>query len=370
MAHIRKNSNGTFRADIRMKGVSINKTFSSKPKAQQWADETESKIKTIRALSPDAIKLLSLDEVEIYGGFDLFKRLNIRLDIILFNDLVNEYVSQWRGKDSSLMWRLKFWTDTLGNCPIKSIQSSEIKQALRDYGKGLNPDHSTSKPRGKNAQQRLRATLSGVFLYACSPEIEYLEVNPAQFKWGSEDNKIVRYLDDDERERLLSEARKPEYWDKLYLLILLGMTSGMRKSEMTGLRWTDIDFENSTASLADSKNGEPRINPLPSVVIRELKRFRTIGNSFVFSGDNPLKVFDWRRNWERLRRNADIQNFRFHDLRHSACSYLIMGGATLYEAAQILGHKDISTTQRYAHMSVQHKQNLSDRIFTQLLGEG
>ena len=368
MAHIRKNSNGTFRADIRMKGASINKTFSSKPKAQQWADETESKIKTIRALSQDAIKYLSIDQVNDYGGFDLFNRLNVRLDIILFNDLVNEYVSQWTGKDSSLMWRLKFWTDTLGNHPIKSIQPNEIKQALRDYGKGLNPNGTTSKPRGKNTQQRLRATLSGVFIYACSPEIEYLETNPAQFKWGSHDNKIVRYLDEDERNRLLSEAKTPDYWEKLYLLILMGMTTGMRKAEMMGLRWADIDFEGCTASLHDTKNGEPRINPLPSVVIRELKRFRTIGNSLVFSGDNPHKVFDWRRNWEKVRQKAKIKSFRFHDLRHTAASYLVMNGASLYETAQILGHKDTSTTQRYAHMSVQHKQNISNQIFNKVFG--
>ncbi len=369
MAHIRNNSSGTFRADIRLKNVTINKTFPSRLKAQQWALETEDKIKRLRGLSKDQIKSLTIDQIGALGGVALFKRLHIKLDIMLFNSLVDEYVNQWTGKDSSLLWRLKFWTDTLGNQPIKAIKPAEIKQALRDYGKGLNPDGSVSQPRGKNAQQRLRATLSGVFLYACDPENEYLDINPAQFKWASEDNKIVRYLDDAERQRLLSEARKPAYWDKLYLLILLGLTTGMRKAEMLNLKWSDIDFENRTASLADTKNGEPRINPLPPIVLTELREFRTIGNGFVFCHNNPHKPFDMRRNWERLRRNANIQNFRLHDLRHSAASYLVMGGANLYETGQILGHKSPETTARYAHVSVEHKKNLSDRVFTKLLSE-
>jgi integrase len=369
MAHIRNNSSGTFRADIRRKGITINKTFPSRIKAQQWADEIEDKIKRIRGSSKEEIKSLTIDQVEALGGVSLFKRLHIKLDIMLFNDLVDEHVSQWRGKDSSLLWRLKFWTDTLGNQPIKAIKSAEIKQALRDYGKGLNPDGSISKPRGKNAQKRLKATLSGVFLYACNPENEYLEINPAQFKWVSEDIKIVRYLSNAERERLLSETKKPEYWDKLYLLVLMAMCTGMRKSEMLNLKWNDVDFEQATASLADSKNGEPRINPLPSIVLTELRKFRTIGNGFVYCHDNPHQPFDFRRNWERVRRNADIQRFRFHDLRHTAASYLIMGGANLYETGQILGHKSPETTARYAHVSVEHKKNVSNQVFTKLLSE-
>ena len=352
-----------------MKGVCINKTFHSVETARFWADETESNIKAIRALSKSEAKTLTLNEVEALGGLVLFNRLNIRLDIVLFKDLADEYVKQWTGKDSSLFWRLKFWVDLFGDKPIKSINSREIKQVLRDYGCGQNPDGTKSKPRGKNAQQRLRATLSSVFIYACSPEIECLETNLAQFKWGSTTNKIVRYLSDDERERLLTEARNPKYWDKLYLLVLMGMCTGMRKSEMLGLLWCDIDFEQSMAALADSKNGEPRINPLPSILLRELKKFRIVGVGLVFCNRNPHKAFDPRRNWERLRRNAQIENFRFHDLRHTAASYLVMSGASLYKAGQVLGHKSSQTTERYAHLSTQHKQNLVNKVFNKVLGE-
>ena len=75
MAHIRTNHNGTFRADIRMKGISINKTFHSVDMARLWSDETESNIKAIRALSKVEIKCLSLGQVKTLGGIDLFKRV-------------------------------------------------------------------------------------------------------------------------------------------------------------------------------------------------------------------------------------------------------------------------------------------------------
>lgn len=61
-----------------------------------------------------------------------------------------------------------------------------------------------------------------------------------------------------------------------------------------------------------------------------------------------------------------MSNFKFHDLRHSAASMLVMAGATLYETAQVLGHKSVQTTARYAHLSVDHKQELTDRIMGEI----
>jgi integrase len=65
-------------------------------------------------------------------------------------------------------------------------------------------------------------------------------------------------------------------------------------------------------------------------------------------------------------KEADITNFRFHDLRHSAASYLAMGGASLIEIADVLGHKNLETTRRYAHLSVNHKRQLTDQLLGSL----
>jgi len=122
------------------------------------------------------------------------------------------------------------------------------------------------------------------------------------------------------------------------------------------------------ARLADTKNGEPRTLPLPKPVIEELMRWREVGTGLVFPSDiKPGKPFEFRKHWDKLLIDAGIENFRFHDLRHSAASYLVMSGATLHETAEILGHKSIATTQRYAHLSTDHKAAIAERVLGGIL---
>jgi len=215
--------------------------------------------------------------------------------------------------------------------------------------------------KGNNTLLRMKSVLSSIFIYAIDKK--YLEKNPTlKVKIKAEKNQIERFLSDAERVRLLNVC-KQSTWDKMHLLILLAVTTGMRKSELSYLRWNDINFDKGLATLHDTKNGSPRLNPIPNFVLEEMKPFRQVGNGLIFFSPNDReKPFDFRKQWEKMRRDADIIDFRFHDLRHSAASYLVMGGATLYETGQILGHKSQETTQRYAHLSTGHKSELSERV--------
>jgi len=94
-------------------------------------------------------------------------------------------------------------------------------------------------------------------------------------------------LSDSEREALLG-ACKESTWDRLHLLVMAAITTGMRKSELINLRWNHINFDNGLASLADTKNGEPRINAIPDITLVELKKFRQIGNGLVFGGTKKI----------------------------------------------------------------------------------
>ena len=207
--------------------------------------------------------------------------------------------------------------------------------------------------------------LSAIFKYAV--ERGYLKKNPVRgISIKATPNKIVRYLSDIERERLI-EACLKSTWPKLYLLVLLAITTGMRRSELINLRWSDIDFESSIAYLADTKNGEPRLNPIPEIAMKELKKFRRVGNGLVFpSPAKPDKPFEFIKQWKIALNKAGIEKFRFHDLRHTAASYLVMGGATLHDAAEILGHKSTETTKRYAHLSTQHKLEVANRVMSKV----
>ena len=177
----------------------------------------------------------------------------------------------------------------------------------------------------------------------------------------------VHFLSDVERERLLAACRQSE-WPRLYLLVLMAMSTGMRKSEMLNLTWADIDFENCLAFLHDTKNGEPRVCPLPSATIGEMKQFRGIGPALVFpSPIKPEKPFEFKKHWKKAMDDAKVQNFVFHSLRHDFCSSIAMHGASMVEIAELAGHKDLQTTKRYTHLSVKHKQKVAEDIMQKVL---
>jgi len=359
MATIRELSNGRFRTDIRKCGTFISgKTFNTKKQAEAYACEVEINIDSILNLKPKKLKKLSPAKVEELGGQWLFQKLGVELKFRTFEILANEYMRQWTGKDKNQLYRAAYWSDYFKDKPIKSITPKQVKKAIKDFAasNAFTTDGSgrkSNKPRSSNTVIRYKAVLSVMFKYAVRED--YLKENPADNIYvQATPNKIERYLSDDERIKLLAECKKST-WDKMHLLVLLAITTGMRKSELMGLRWTDVDFEKGLAMLTDTKNGESRNNPIPEVTLNELRIFRQIGNGLIFnSPTRPERPFEFRKQWTGALDRAGIGSFRFHDLRHSAASYLVMAGATLYETAQVLGHKSTQTTERYAHLSTGH----------------
>jgi integrase len=175
---------------------------------------------------------------------------------------------------------------------------------------------------------------------------------------------IVRHLDDDERQALLDACRKSEY-EPLYLMVLFALTTGVRRGELLGLRWQDIDLERRVAVLQNTKNGDRRAVPIvPEVarLLREHGKVRNIGNDQLFVGDGPTDVWLFDKAWYAALKAAKVKDFRFHDLRHTAASYLAMSGATTAEIAAVLGHRTLAMVKRYAHLSDQHVGTVVERM--------
>ena len=173
----------------------------------------------------------------------------------------------------------------------------------------------------------------------------------------------VRYLSDDERTALLETCRRSEY-KPLYLIVLFAMTTGMRRGELLGLRWSDVDPERRVAVLHNTKNGDRRSVPIvPEVaeLLREHGKVRRLDKDLIFgsAGDDAV-WFD--KFWYRALKAANIKDFRFHDLRHTAASYLAMSGATTAEIAAVLGHRTLQMVKRYAHLSDQHTGTVIERM--------
>jgi integrase len=181
----------------------------------------------------------------------------------------------------------------------------------------------------------------------------------------------VRFLADEERERLLDACRASDN-PYIYPVVVLALSTGARKMEILKLMWRDADFQRQVITLHKTKNGERRVLPLTGhawELIQHHAKVRRIDSPFVFPSRNGQKGFDIRRAWESVRQQANIPDFRFHDLRHSAASYLAMNGASMAEIAEILGHKTLSMVKRYAHLSEAHTAGVVARMNKKIFGK-
>jgi integrase len=333
VAHIQriKRQDGfVYRSIIKRKGFkTITKVFKSKKLAIEFAKHIEGNRESLLAFNkPQQSQLL-------------------------FSELVQEYLlNGYRGtrpKDQS--YRLDFWMNNLGSKQVEEITRMEISNLL-----------STLSPRLSNATvNRYKAAISVIFTYAC----RYFNLidNPAlHIPSLPENNERTRFLSEAERTSLFKACRA-SHWDKLYLIVLLAITTGARKGELTKLRWNDINFDRRTAYVATTKNGQPKVLPLTDSVIKELELFDTKDRSLIFASKVKEDVaYCFTKPWKKALEDADIKDFRFHDLRHCCASYLAQSGASLLEIADVLGHKQISVTKRYAHLCIEHKSSLINRV--------
>ncbi len=142
--------------------------------------------------------------------------------------------------------------------------------------------------------------------------------------------------------------------------------------EVMGLRWKDVDLARTLVTFHETKNGERRSLPLRGHaldLVRELGKVRRRGIDRLFpSYKDPQVPMDITRPWRAALRKADIEDFRFHDLRHSAASYLAMSGATPGEIAAVLGHRTLQMVKRYSHFSDQHVAGVLERMTGKLFG--
>ncbi len=206
-------------------------------------------------------------------------------------------------------------------------------------------------------------SLSHGFTHAAR-EWNWISDNPfRKLKKLPEPRGRVRCLSETETKRLL-EACQGSRDTRLYPLVVLALSTGARRGELLGLRWADVDLERGIAVAHHTKNNERRALPLSGQaldVLRDLGKVRRLDTDLVFA-DRRGRPSIPRKSWDRAVEAAEIDDFRFHDLRHTAASYLAMSGATLAEIAEVLGHKTLAMVKRYAHLTDQHTSEVVARM--------
>ncbi len=310
-----------YRALVRVKGQgSKSRTFNTYNMAERWANKTQD---------------------EMRAG-DLGKGGDRR-----FADVLPEYIAELAQRQlhtqDEIEVQLQDWCKVLGPLSLSRITPAIIADHRNRLAATL---------KGGTVNRKL-AALSGFFKWLVQ-ERGTLKANPVKaVRRGKESPARVRYLTDAERERLFDACRRVDY-PALYPLVVVACFSGCRQGELLNLNWQDVDLVNGWLHIRTSKNGEPRMVPLQGPALAVLKAWRH------HAGENvttlPVgKVFGIRsfpqKPWKRALQLAEVKDFRFHDTRHTAASYLVQSGAQLTDVASILGHRTLSMAMKYSHLS-------------------
>ena len=303
-------------------------------------------------------------DAEIY--FNAFKTdlLRGKLDLVenigckLFKELVKVYVEYSKTNHRSYKTNVakaykfeKIW----GNKQLKDISPMDIekykisrKKEIISKEKIVNGEKIPPKTISNTTINRDIEVLRKMFNIAI--ENGWLVKNPcANIKKLRQENKIERYLSPDEEINLMNVCKgRFEY---IKPIIKFALNTGMRKEEILSLKWRCIDFEENKITLLDTKNGSKRFVPINSDTMEILKEARKNKIcDYVFA--NPItqnRYSDLKGSFRAVCKLAGIKYLRFHDLRHTAATRMANNSVNIIVVQNILGHKDIKTTMRYAH---------------------
>jgi integrase len=334
---MRKTGKGESRylVSVRLKGhPPENATFSRKTDAKKWAQHTEAAIREGRHFKTTQAKKKTIAQL---------------IDRYIADVLPTKPKSLHKQKA-----QLEWWRDEIGVFTLADATPAIIGEARDNLHKGRQPATVV----------RYMAALSHAFTIAVN-EWGWLEDNPMRkVRKPKEPKGRVRFLADDERVRLLEACKKSDC-PQLYPIVVLALSTGMRQGEILNLTWSDADLIRGRITLEETKNGERRVVPLvhyAKELLAALSKVRRIDTNLIFhSNTKPSTPVAIRKPWGLAVNAADLDNFTFHDLRHTAASNLAMNGASLLEIADILGHKTLQMVQRYAHLSESHTQDLLER---------
>lgn len=181
-----------------------------------------------------------------------------------------------------------------------------------------------------------------------------------------------RFLSREELHKLLDCCKESKN-SNLYSLVLIASSMGLRFGETINLKWRHVDFENGFITLVATKNGDRRSVPLPYQISDYLKNKDSdkSADKFIFLSKDPLKRNPSsmiRKAFEKALKEADIENFRYHDLRHTCASHLAMNEATQNELMEILGHRSPAMSKKYAHFSKKHISKVMQKNSDNLIG--
>jgi len=346
----------TYQAIVRRAGMEARyATFPSRSEAERWAQAEEGKWATNKHF-PDELARR--------------KRLAEAIDRWMREELPSKRSAK------SLAGQLNWWKRRAGELTLSKITPafiSEVKSELATgyFVRATPGSKHTSLKEGAEAKQfrRSPATVNrylqalGSVLTHCEREWAWMHQNPMRkVRKLKQPQGRVRYLSDAEREKLLEACREDP---QLYAFVILALSTGARAGELRALRWRDVDLGLGRAILHQTKNEDRRALTLSGPALAQLAarhKVRTSDDERVFPQLGRDAPYDYDKPFRAALSRAAIKDFRFHDLRHTAASWLAMTGATTQEIAAVLGHRTLNMVKRYSHLGEQHVAGVVERM--------
>jgi integrase len=334
---------GVYRVKVRRKGApSLTATFTHLAEAKKWAQVTEGAVLEGRHFPTTEAKRHTIS--------DLLERY--RNDVLPHKRSSTIY---------NQVYHIRWWEAQIGHYLLSDITPARIVE-YRDL---------LARTRENSTVRRYLAVLSHAFTVAVQ-EWEWMNENPfPKVSKPKEPQGRVRFLSEDERQRLLDSCQVSRN-SSLYTIVILALSTGARRGELLSLHWSDVDLKRGMLTFRKTKNHETRAVPLTGYaldVFTQHAKIRRLDTTLVFperTGTRPMSI---REAWKFAVQRAGITNFRFHDLRHSAASYLAMDGASLAEIAEVLGHKTLQMTKRYTHLTELHTHGVVERMNQTIFGK-
>ena len=341
------NGNITYRARVRVLGQTRVATFKRITDAKTWAGKIESDLSEGKYVPTRTDRSRTLAQaVDWY---------------------IDEYLpTKARNKDQANPKRhLKWWKKQLGKTRLVDLKPDLITSTRNKLLRGKT---RTGEKRTTSTVNRYTVSLS--HLCSVATDMEWLRENPCKkVKKLAEPKGRTRFLSDGEREALLKACKKHDN-PNIYLVVVLALSTGMRSSEIRYMKWESVDLKHHRIVLPDTKNNETRTVPLVGHALDLMQqRIRRIDSPYVFAGRFSDRPATFREAWDEVVATAGLDNFRFHDCRHTAASMLAMNGATLSELSEILGHKTLAMVKRYAHLTEQHTNKIVSRMNKAMFNE-
>lgn len=280
---------------------------------------------------------------------------------VKFSDIAQDALNYVRDEGRAA-GKLAFVATWFPNRDAASITRNDIKRELNR----LRREGHRIKSRGLSPATRNRFKAALSFIFTLALENGKVTSNPARLvRMEKENNERVRFLSEQEESRLRAQVREasPERVAELDL----ALHTGLRRGEQYSLRWRDVDLLNRTLTVRRGKGNKKRHVRLNANALAALAalRLRDDGSGYVCPGALSKDGYWASRFWfKRALAAASVDDFTWHDLRHTFASRLVQRGVDIVRVKELMGHATISMTMRYAHLAPVHLQNAVDAIAT------